>query len=30
MANIWIYLAGDFAGAAIAALAFKVINPEDK
>jgi aquaporin Z len=29
-ANIWIYLAGDFAGAALAALAFKVINPEDK
>src|SRR5580692_5439991 len=30
VANIWIYLAGDFAGAALAALAFKVINPEDK
>jgi aquaporin Z len=29
-ANIWIYLAGDFAGAALAALAFKFINPEDK
>ena len=28
--NIWIYLAGDFAGAAIAAIAFKVINPGDK
>jgi aquaporin Z len=29
-ANLWIYLAGDFAGAALAALAFKFINPEDK
>jgi aquaporin Z len=29
-ANIWIYLAGDFAGAALAALTFKLINPEDK
>jgi len=30
IANFWVYLVGDFAGAALAALAFKVINPEDK
>jgi aquaporin Z len=30
LSNFWIYLAGDFAAAALAALAFKVINPEDK
>jgi aquaporin Z len=28
--NIWIYLIGCFGGAAIAALVFKMINPEDK
>ena len=30
LANFWIYLAGDFAGAALAAFTFKFINPEDK
>jgi aquaporin Z len=29
-ANIWIYLVSDFAAAALAALTFKIINPEDK
>jgi aquaporin Z len=29
-ANFWIYLAGNFAGGALAAAAFKFINPEDK
>lgn len=29
-ANFWIYLAGDFSAAALAALTFKLINPEDK
>ena len=29
-ANLWIYLAGDLAGAALAALTFKFIKPEDK
>jgi aquaporin Z len=29
-ANFWIYLAGDFAAAALAAATFKFINPEDK
>jgi aquaporin Z len=29
-ANIWIYLVGNFAGAALAALTFKFINPDDK
>jgi aquaporin Z len=29
-ANYWIYLVGDLAGGATAALAFKIINPEDK
>jgi aquaporin Z len=29
-ANIWIYLVGNFAGGALAAAAFKFINPEDK
>ncbi len=28
--NFWIYLAGNFGGGALAALAFKFINPEDK
>ena len=30
VANFWIYLVGNFAGGALAALAFKFINPEDK
>jgi aquaporin Z len=30
VANIWVYLAGDLAGGALAACAFKFINPEDK
>jgi aquaporin Z len=29
-ANIWLYLAGNFAGGALAALVFKFVNPEDK
>ena len=29
-ANFWIYLVGNFAGGALAATAFKFINPEDK
>jgi aquaporin Z len=29
-ANFWIYLVGDFAGGALAAVTFKFINPEDK
>ena len=29
-ANIWIYLVGDLAGAALAAITIKFINPEDK
>jgi aquaporin Z len=29
-ANIWIYLVGNFAAAIVAALVFKVINPDDK
>ena len=29
-ANIWIYLIGNFAGAAAAATVFKFINPDDK
>lgn len=29
-ANIWVYLVGDLAGGALAAAAFKFINPEDK
>jgi len=28
--NIWIYLVADFAGAAAAAAAFKVVSPEDR
>jgi aquaporin Z len=28
--NLWVYLAGDLAGGALAAGAFKFINPEDK
>jgi aquaporin Z len=30
LANFWIYLVGDFAAGALAALTFKFINPEDK
>ena len=29
-ANLWIYLFGDLAGGALAALVFKFVNPEDK
>ena len=29
-ANLWIYLAANFAGGAVAAAAFKFINPEDR
>lgn len=29
-ANIWIFLVGNFGGAAIAATVFKLINPDDK
>jgi aquaporin Z len=28
--NLWIHLSGEFAGAAVAAVAFKTINPADK
>jgi len=28
--NLWVYLVADFAGAAAAAVVFRVINPEDK
>jgi aquaporin Z len=28
--SIWIHIVGDLAGGAVAALAFKFINPEDK
>ncbi len=28
--NVWVYLLGCFGGAAIAAIIFKVINPDDK
>jgi aquaporin Z len=30
ISNIWVYLVGDLAGGALAACAFKFINPEDK
>jgi len=30
VANIWIYLVADFAGGAVAAIVFKIINPDDK
>jgi aquaporin Z len=30
LSNLWIYLVGDFAAAALAAVTFKFINPEDK
>ena len=29
-ANLWVYLAANFAAGALAAIAFKFINPEDK
>jgi aquaporin Z len=28
--SIWIHIVGEMAGGAVAALAFKFINPEDK
>lgn len=28
--NLWIYLVADFAGGALAAIVFKIINPDDK
>ena len=30
MANIWIFLVANFAGGAVAAVIFKVINPQDR
>ena len=30
VANLWIYLVADFAGGAVAAIVFKIINPDDK
>ncbi|HEY0981385.1 aquaporin [Schlesneria sp.] len=30
LSDIWVYLAGDFAGGALAAIVFKIINPDDK
>ena len=30
VSNLWIYLAANFAAGALAAVAFKLINPEDK
>jgi aquaporin Z len=30
IANLWIFLAGNFAAGAVAALAFKFVNPDDK
>ncbi len=29
-ANLWIYLVGNFAGGAVAALAFRFLNPDDQ
>jgi aquaporin Z len=29
-ANIWIFLVGNFVGGALAAIVFKVVNPDDK
>jgi aquaporin Z len=28
--NYWLFLVGDFAGGALAAIVFKFVNPEDK
>jgi aquaporin Z len=28
-ANFWIYLVANFAGGALAAIVFKILNPED-
>ena len=30
ISNLWIYLVANFAGGALAAAAFRFINPEDK
>ena len=30
VSNLWIYLVANFAAGALAAIAFKLINPEDK
>ncbi len=30
MSNLWIYLVANFAAGAFAAVAFKLISPEDK
>ncbi|HET9359670.1 MAG TPA: aquaporin [Vicinamibacterales bacterium] len=30
VSNLWIYLVADFAGAAVAAVTFKTVNPQDK
>ena len=30
LANIWIFLVGNFAGGALAAVVFKVVHPDDK
>jgi glycerol uptake facilitator-like aquaporin len=30
LANIWIFLVGNFAGGALAALTFKAVHPDDK
>jgi aquaporin Z len=30
VANFWVYLVGNFAGGALAAIVFKLVNPEDK
>jgi aquaporin Z len=30
LANIWIFLVGNFAGGALAALVFKAVHPDDK
>jgi aquaporin Z len=30
VANFWVYLVGDLAGGALAALTFRLINPEDR
>jgi aquaporin Z len=29
-ANLWVYLAANFAGGAVAALIFRAVNPDDK